>query len=151
MQRLPEDAFIVNEAHWFSLDLVLLVRARGGVLSGARVAGQLLTGPGARRAKDPIAFADATLLASYLSSDPAEPGFLERDPGNFRVSAAEIRSTRVSGRRAMWTGPIPNSGSVTLSPRSGSRRRLILLGEQDLSGFGALLMANGFPMHPIAG
>ena len=146
-----EDSFIANEAHWFTADAVYWVFVRSGVIAGARVAGQMMAALPDAYSSDPSAYAKPELLELYRNLDPLSPAFLESDPKNFRISGAEIRDLRISTRRALWTGPVPNSGSVTLVPRSGRKRRLILLGEQDPNRVQSLLAGAGVPIvRPIS-
>ena len=147
---LPSDTFIANEAHWVTLDVVYLVFVRNGTIAGARVGGQLLSGAVASNPSDPTAYVKRNLLERYLETNPIGPEFLESDRKNFRLESAELLEARVSSRRALWTGGIPNSGAVTLVPRSGRRRRLILLGAQDLGRVHALLVAAGVPVAPLS-
>ena len=140
-----DDSFIANEAHWFTLDVVYWVVVRAGVVAGARVAGQLMPAAVGDYSGDPSTYAKPELLARYQSVDPLGPDFLAQDAKNFRMSAAELREARFSKRRALWTGPVPNSGSLVLVPRSGRKRRLILLGQQDLNRIYGLLTAAGVP------
>lgn len=145
-RRLPADAFIANEAHWLKLDVVYLVFVRGGSIAGARVGGQIGLEAMANPSVDPADFTDPELLSHYLDVDPLAHEFLARDRRNFRLLIAEIREVRLSERRSYWTGPAPNSGSFTLVPRSGRRRRLILLGSQDHQGAQQLLASMGAPI-----
>lgn len=147
---LPEDAFIANEAHWFTLDVVYLVFVRSGAIVGARVGGQLIGTEFGEHPDDPRSYARADLLRRCLAADPLDPRFTDLDRKNFRYSISEIREARFSTRRALWTGGVPNSGSITLLPRAGRRRRLILLGRQDLRAIHALLVSGGIPASPLA-
>ena len=147
---LPADTFIANEAHWFTLDVVYLVFVRNGVVAGARIGGQILAGAVGSYSTEPSAYAKPELLLRWAAADPTAPGFLEADRKNFLYGSAELREARVSRRRALWTGPIPNSGSVTLVPRAERRRRLILVGEQDLTAIHSLLLSGGVPISPLA-
>jgi hypothetical protein len=147
---LPEHAFIANEAHWITPDVVYLVLVGSGVVAGARVGGQLVTTPFGDYSSDPTTYAKASLLERYMSADPLDPGFLEADRKNFRFSSAELLEARFSARRTLWTGGVPNSGTVTLVPRAGRRRRLILLGHQDLGAVQNELAAAGVPLSPLA-
>lgn len=146
---LPPDAFIVNQARWLALDTVYLLTIRSGVIAGARVGGQL-TGLGDVHPSAPEAYAHAKLLARWLATDPTSPDYVSSDPKNFVYASGEILEARLSTRRARWTGPIPNSGSIVLVPRSGRKRRLILLGRQDVRAVHGLLAANGVPAAPLA-
>jgi hypothetical protein len=143
---LPPDAFIANEAHWFTLDVVYLVFVRNGAVAGARVGGQLA---GNAQSTDPSFYAKPKLLLRWVASDPLADEFLESDRKNFLYSTAELREAVVSRRRALWTGAIPNSGSVILTPRTGRRRRLILLGDQNLQAVHSLLQSSGVPISPL--
>jgi hypothetical protein len=146
---LPEKTFIANEAHWFTLDVVYLVFVRSGVVAGARVGGQLGVGA-VQISDDPTAYTKPDLLRRALEADPFAHGFLASDRRNFVHSIAELGEARLSARRALWTGPVPNSGSVTFIPRAGRKRRLILLGRQDLGVVRALLISEGVPVTPLA-
>jgi hypothetical protein len=146
---LPSDTFIANEAHWFTLDVVYLVFVRNGTIAGARVGGQLLAGAVGSYPSDPTAYVKRNLLERYLETNPTGPEFLGSDRKNFLFASAELLEARVSRRRALWTGGVPNSGAVTIFPRSGTRRRLILIGAQDLGRVHALLVAAGVPVAPL--
>ena len=147
---LPVDTFIANEAHWFTLDVVYLVVVRNGTVAGARVGGQLLATSRRSYSTEPSDYAKPKLLLRWAAADPIAPDFLADDRKNFVYSSAEIREAHVSRRRALWTGAIPNSGSVTLAPREGRRRRFILLGEQDPAAIHSLLLSSGIPISPLA-
>ncbi len=147
---LPEGTFIANEARWFTLDVIYLVFVRNGAVAGARVGGQLLASGRNSYSREPSSYAKPKLLLRWAAADPLAPDFLEADRKNFLYSSAELLEARVTRRRALWTGAIPNSGSVTLTPRSGRRRRLILLGEQDLQAIHSLLASSGAPMSPLS-
>jgi hypothetical protein len=147
---LPEDAFIANEAHWFTPDVVYLIFVRNGVVAGARVGGQIAAPPFGDYSSDPTSYAKASLLERYAFADPLDPAFLEADRKNFRFSSTELLEARFSPRRALWTGRVPNSGTLTLVPRTGRRRRLILLGHQDLVAVRDQLAAIGVPFSPLA-
>jgi hypothetical protein len=146
---LPADAFIANEAHWFTLDVIYLVFVRNGAIAAARVGGQLL-GRSGNYPAEPSYYAKPKLLLRWAGAEPSEPDFLNSDRKNFRYSTAELREVVFKPRRALWTGGIPNSGSVILYPRSGRRRRLILLGDQNLQAIFTLMQANGAPVSPPA-
>ena len=146
---IPDRAFIANEARWVAPDAVLLVFVIDGAVVAARVNGQL-TRPPARDPSDPESYVEPHKLLLYQGIEPRDPRFIDLDKRNFRLSSAELIEVRASRRRALWTGPLPNSGSITLIPRSGRRRRLILLGRQDLARVHALLVSAGFPMSRLA-
>jgi len=141
--------FIVNDARWFAPDTVYLLFVRAGVIAGARVGGQLVA---SRRnyPTEATAYAKPKLLIRWAAADPLAPDFLSSDRKNFAYPAAELCEAHVSSRRALWTAPIPNSGTVTLVPRTGRKRKLILLGEQDSRAIQRLLISNGVPVTPLA-
>ena len=144
---IPSDAFIANEARWLTLDVIYLVFVRNGAIAGARVGGQLL---GNAHSTDPSFYAKPELLLRWASAGSLAHEFLESDRKNFLYSTAELREVVITRRRALWTGAIPNSGSVILTPRSGRRRRLILLGDQNLQAVTSLLQSSGVPISPLA-
>jgi hypothetical protein len=146
---LPADTFIANEAHWFTLDVVYLVFVRNGAIAGARVGGQLVANARNYPA-EPTYYAKPKLLLRWVGADPSAPDFLASDRKNFLYSTAELREVAFTPRRALWTGGIPNSGSVILAPRNGRRRRLILLGDQDLQAIFSLVQSSGVPVSPLA-
>jgi hypothetical protein len=143
---LQADTFIANEAHWFTPDVVYLVFIRNGAVAGARVGGQILAYPNNAEVAEPTGYAKPEWLLRWAAADPLAPGFLEADRKNFFYSNGELREAHITRRRALWTGPIPNSGSVTLTPRAGRRRRLILLGDQDPRAIHSLLVSSGVPI-----
>ncbi|MBW2401229.1 MAG: hypothetical protein JRG80_18555 [Deltaproteobacteria bacterium] len=147
---IPDDSFIVNETHSFSPDIVFLISVRSGELTGARIGGQIVVGSLGPKSANPASYASADLLSRVLatSRDAAELRKLHKK--NFAYSSGELLEARVSTRRALWTGPVPNSGSITLIPRSGRRRRLILLGNQDIRSVRALIQSAGIPVEPLA-
>jgi hypothetical protein len=146
---LPRDVFIANEAHWFTLDVIYLVFVRNGAISAARVGGQLLAQSRSYSA-EPSFYANPKLLLRWAGAEPSAPDFLSSDRKNFRYSSGEVREVVFKWRRALWTGGIPNSGSVILYPRNGRRRRLILLGDQDVHAIFTLMQSNGLPVAPLA-
>ena len=146
---LPSDAFIANEANWFTLDVIYLVIVRNGAVAGARVGGQLF-GTANAYSTDPSSYAKPELLLRWAAADTLAHEFLESDRKNFLYSAGELRDVVLTRRRALWTGAIPNSGSVTLTPRTGRRRRLILLGDQSLQAVHSLLQSSGVPISPLS-
>ena len=146
---LPERAFIGNEARWLTPDAVLLVHVLDGMVVAVRVNGQLVKPPSGDPS-EPESYVQARMLMQYQGVDPLDPRLIDLDKRNFRISSAETKEVAISRRRALWTGPLPNSGAVTIVPRTGKRRRLILLGKQDLAGVHALFGATGFPVSRLA-
>lgn len=142
---LPSNAFIVNEAHWITLDRRYLLVVEGSEIAGMCVGGQLLATLRSDYPTDPMAYADEQAVKRYLAMDVRSREFLAVDRRNFVCSAPEVRGFTISRRRALWTGGVPNSGAVTLDPRNGRKRRMILLGQQDLDALASLLMATGAP------
>ena len=144
---IPTDAFIANEARWVWPDVVHLVFGRSGVIAGVRVGGQLWPEGWGGYATDPRAYADPALLRVAADADPLSPDFVESDRRNFRFTGAELRDVRLSKRRAWHTGVIPNCGVVTLVPHRGRRKRLILLGKQNLTDLRRILTDAGLPLR----
>jgi len=149
MMIIPTGCFIVNEAHWLTLDVVYLIAVKSGAIMGARVGGQIThfqhTEP-----SNPLSYVKPRLLAEYPQGAFLADDFLQIDRKNFLLSSAEIREVEMSNRKSHWTGPIPNSGVLNIKRRNAQTKKLILLGEQDFDGLRAKIQSCGIPISPHA-
>ena len=84
--------------------------------------------------------------AFYDSLDPGSTEFISADSQNYMIHRSEVHSVVVRRRRSLWTGGIPNAGSVDIHLIDGSRKRLILLGDQDRTAVEAQLTGSLGPV-----
>ena len=70
--------------------------------------------------------------AHYDSLDPGSEAFVAADRRNFILTRDDTEEASVSRKRSLWTGGMPNRGSVRFTLRSGGRRRFIVVNDQDI-------------------
>jgi hypothetical protein len=133
------------QPRWFTPDRLFKVFTLSDSICAARVAGQFWDEQSAR-----VQLAPAGILGVlagplvrqlirrrteretlYDSLAPGSTEFLGADRRNFVIHRAEVYSVVVSMQRCLWTGRVPNKGRIDIHLVDGSRKRLILLGEQD--------------------
>lgn len=146
---VPTDCFIMNEAHWLTLDVVYLIAVRSGAIVGARVGGQIVHVQH-REPSNPLSYVKPKLLVEYSQGAFLSDDFLQLDRKNFILSSAEIQEVEMSTRKSRWTGPLPNSGVLKIKSRNAQTRKLILLGKQDFDGLRAKIQSCGIPISPHA-
>jgi hypothetical protein len=110
------------------------------MLAGAYLAGQFHDEASASRQTRPAALFFRPIInrclarrrereEHYDASEPFSPTLLESDPRNFQIGRLDVTRTEFRRGRSLWT-PF-NVGVVELSLFDGSKRRFILVGEQE--------------------
>ena len=133
-----------------SLDRLFLIHVEGATLRFLRVGGQLWSSDSAPRSEDPATYVKPELLDRYRDIEFAGPAALSVDPANFEMPRAAIRSVDLRSRRALWTGPVPNSGSLVINPVRGKPKRYILLGRQEHNAVATTLRQAGIHVERSA-
>ncbi len=111
------------------------VTVTSSALSGAFVQGAIAVGSpsivAARRLNDATQLVDQGRLAQARAQEPGSAGYLHLHRSNFTYGRSLVLVIRYDPRRKWGMGPVPHSGRLQLELRDGTRRELILLGEQD--------------------
>ncbi|HMP02274.1 MAG TPA: hypothetical protein PKD86_18730 [Gemmatales bacterium] len=152
------------EPRWWTADRFYKVFVLPQAICAARVAGQfgdessaraqlvlsggllgLLFAPLVRR----FAAQRAEREAFYDTLTPGSPDFLQADDLNFVLERTDVRKVVVDANRTWWTGAAANSGRIDFVLLDGSRRRLILAGEQDTAAIARLLVDSLGSVEPV--
>jgi hypothetical protein len=144
--RLEVTYFVGYAPRWISLDRLYLIVGLPGSIMGLRVGGQLVY-PSETRPTDSRAYFKQGLASQYEGRNLLDPLLASLDPRNFLIPSAEFMSAHLRRRRALWTGAVPNVGTVMLRRRNGRDLRFILIGEQNLGQVVAVLSEAGVPLE----
>jgi hypothetical protein len=128
------------QAHWLSLDRLYRVYVSDKMIAGAYIAGQFYDERLAALMLQSLFLLFRPLVrrclarrkereAHYDAVDPFTPSFLDLDPRNFQLQRTDVVRTWFR-RNRNWHMPL-NLGTVELELLDGTKRRFILLEQQE--------------------
>lgn len=124
--------FIAMEYYALILNRTYKVFVTKDMLCGAKVRG-LVSNPAlvSLSMRDPRSWAQTNSAKIYDRIEVTAPMFSEINPANFQIHWGDIANVDFRAGKKWGMGNVPHSGRLIIHLRSGRRRELILLGEQD--------------------
>jgi hypothetical protein len=138
--RSPARFFYGLQPRWLRWDRLYRVYVCEAALAGAYVAGQIYDEPSAAVQLQQLGPLVSPIVRGRLARrheremrydglDPFGADMLAQDPRNFHLPRTEVVRARFRRSRSLWTAF--NVGSVELELQDGTKRRFILVGDQD--------------------
>jgi hypothetical protein len=138
-ERSP-DFFYGLQPRWLSWDRLYRVYVSDQMLAGAYIAGQVYDEQSAAVQLQQMGLVLRPLVRRLLAQrqqrearfdalDPFGPALLDQDPRNFQILRTDVARMRFRRNRSLWTAF--NVGVVELELLDGTRRRFILVGDQE--------------------
>ena len=138
MNQTVDFSFVAMEYWGLILNRTYTVFVTHDFICGAKVRGVLAaadsrsgTVPIQGDLHDPESYVKPEWLARYQGIDVTSKEFLAIDKANFQIRRDDIAHVAYHPKKKWGMGPFPHTGRMVLHLRSGKKRELIPLGDQD--------------------